>query len=114
MPSTARTTPPQKAGTHPYTMKPGTIFAASRIMAALIKSRNIPKCQYGEGKRDDLEHEAERCVENADHKRCNQGRLQVIHVKSGNEIGHDHECNGAQYPVNQCSKHAGVFLRSLR
>ena len=49
MPITASTTAPQKAGTHPYTMKPGTIFAASRIIPALTNSRKSPRERMARG-----------------------------------------------------------------
>ena len=96
MPSTASINAAQKAGTHPYTMKPGTIFAASRIIAALTKSRKTPKVTNGEGKRDDLNKETQCRIENADHERRHQGRPHIIHIKSRNKIRRDHQCDGAE------------------
>jgi len=50
MPSTARISAAQKAGPHPYTTKPLTNFDASKIIAALITSRNTPKVTIAKGK----------------------------------------------------------------
>ncbi len=95
MPSTARTKAPQKAGTHPYTTKPVTIFDASRIIPALMNSRKSPRERMAKGKVMSFKNESKCRIQDADDECGNDGRLHIIHIESRYKIRHYHQRNRA-------------------
>jgi hypothetical protein len=64
----------------------------------------------GDGEGNDLQHQPQSRVEQADDERRDQRRLQAAHLKARQEMGNNQQSNRTQQPVNQELEHSVSLL----